>query len=107
VKKYLVFRSLIDVVEDEELSSTSLSEAGEELITVELGASFRDVEQSVIDAINDDLADLAENEMSEVSCYQANCISDNSVAEFVGIVSLPYSSENTLRRYIVKERKEL
>lgn len=103
MKKFLVYRAYGDIVEGAD-SEFHLSEDGEELVAVELGESYFDVVQAIVDAINADLSELPESEGCSVYCRESGNSDNDCVAEFIGVIAPPFASENILKQYTVREQ---
>lgn len=96
MNKYLIYR----LIGDEEES------AEEELVAVEYGWAFEDVEQSIYDAINADLSELPESKGCEVMCEQVDDGSEDIVLDFIGIIVPPSAPENIIMHYSVRTEHE-
>lgn len=96
MKKFLIYR----LIGDEEESTE------EELVAVEYGITFEEVEQSIFDAINADLSELPESQGCEVMCERVDYGDEYDGMEFVGIIVPPSAPQNTVLHYSVRVEQE-
>lgn len=92
MNKYLIYLSVGDVEERTE----------EELVAVELGNNYADVEQRLFDAINADLSELPESKGCEVMCVQLDEGDGEDVLEFVGVIMHPSAPKDIVLHYSVR-----